>query len=72
MREVDRGTYDAVIRSLRATQDLDPAVNKPGGIGRVEQWRTPEGRICAWVQVDYWHGEHDVHYLVDTRPAPPP
>lgn len=72
MREVDRVSYERIIESLHATQDLDPAVHKPGGIGRVEQWRTPEGRVCAWVQVDYWRGEEDVHFLVDTDPAPLP
>lgn len=64
-RAVDEDTYYATIRRLGAVQDLDPAVHKPGGIGRIEQWRTPEGAICAWVQVDYWKGEHDVHFRVE-------
>lgn len=63
-REVDEQTYYALLPRLGAVQDMDPAVHKPGGIGRVEQWRAPDGRICAWVQVNYWRGEHDVLYFI--------
>ncbi|MEO8523777.1 MAG: hypothetical protein ABI460_03560 [Caldimonas sp.] len=69
---MDSDSYAAIIATLHAAKDLDPAVHKPGGIGRIEQWRTPEGRICAWLQVDYWRGEHDFHFFVDAELAPPP
>ena len=63
-REVDAATYRATIRRLGAVRDRDPAVDRPGGIGRVEQWRTPDGAVCAWLQVVYWKGEHDDRYFV--------
>ncbi len=46
-READEDTYYATIRRLDAVQDLDPAVHKPGRIGRIKQWRRQDGRICA-------------------------
>ena len=62
-RQVSEQEYQAVIRRRKAVRD--PAVNKPGGIGEVERWLTPEGTVCAYLIVRYFKGEHDYDYYVE-------
>ncbi len=61
-RLVDEQEYARVVRERKAGRD--PAVHKPGGIGEVERWLTPEGAVCAYLVVRYWKGEHDYDYFV--------
>jgi hypothetical protein len=42
----------------------DPALDNRGGIGEVERWLTPDGKVCAYMVVRYWKGEHDYEYYV--------
>jgi len=59
----DEREYARVIAERKAVKD--PAADKPGGIGEVERWLTPEGEVCAWLFVRYWKGEHDYDYYVN-------
>lgn len=43
---------------------LDPALDNRGGIGEVERWLAPDGKVCAYLMVRYWKGEHDYEYYV--------
>lgn len=70
-RQVDEKVYYATLRRLNAVQDLDSAVNRPGDIGRIEQWRTADGAVCGWIHVAYWKGENDVQYHLADAVAPP-
>ncbi len=62
-RLVSDEEYRSVIRRTKAVKD--PAVNKPGGIGEVERWLTPDGKVCAYLIVRYFKGEHDYDYYVN-------
>ena len=62
-RQVSDEEYRSVIRRLGAVRD--PTVNKRGGIGEVERWLTPEGKVCAYLIVRYFKGEHDYDYYVE-------
>ena len=62
-RQVSEQEYQSAIRRLGAVRD--PAVHKPGGVGEVERWLTPEGKVCAYLVVRYCKGEHDYDYYVE-------
>ena len=42
----------------------DPRITKPGGIGEVERWVAPDGRVVAWLIVRYFKGENEYDYYV--------
>lgn len=63
-RQVTEEEYAREIARLKAVRD--PTLDDRGGIGEVERWLTPEGKVCAWLVVLYWKGEHDYEYHVDT------
>lgn len=61
-RLASEAEYAKVITQRKAVRD--PAVDNRGGIGEVERWLTPAGRVCAYLFVRYWKGEHDYDYYV--------
>jgi hypothetical protein len=69
-RLVSEEEYRSTVERLGAREDL--AVRNPGGIGEVERWLTDQGRICAYLIVRYFKGEHDWDYYVVDEPRIPP
>ncbi len=61
-RLVSEDEYRGAISRREALRD--PTLDNRGGIGEVERWLTPDGRVCAYLFVRYWKGEHDYDYYV--------
>jgi len=63
-RLVDAAQYQTAILKTNASEDKTKS--KPGGIGIIERWHSPDGRLIAWLNVRYFRGERDYdYYLAD-------
>ena len=61
-RLVSETEHRAVISRREALPD--PTLDNRAGIGEVERWLAPDGKVCAYLFVRYWKGEHDYDYYV--------